>query len=78
MIIKGLYRFTFSYLFTFHLDQGHLYHYEETFAIRGHSFSTYTKFSEKLTFLTPDTHTDVYVLGGKKCYSENFAYVLNG
>ena len=30
--------------------------------VGGHSFSTYAKFSEKLTFLTP-----VCVSGGKKC-----------
>ena len=34
---------------------------------RGHPLSTYAKFSEKLTFLTPDTHTYVCVSGGKKC-----------
>ena len=32
-----------------------------------HSFSTYAKFSEKLHFLPPDTHTCVCVSGGKKC-----------
>ena len=31
-----------------------------------HSFSTYAKFSEKL-FLPPDSHTYVFVSGGKKC-----------
>ena len=36
--------------------------------IRDQSFSTYTKFSEKLAFLTPDTDTDL---------SENFAYEPN-
>ena len=33
-----------------------------------HSFSTYAKFSEKLTFLAPDSHVS---------FSENLAYVLN-
>ena len=32
-----------------------------------YSFSTFAKFSEKLTFLTPDMHTLVCVLGGRKC-----------
>ena len=32
---------------------------------RGHSFSTYTKFFEKL--LPPDTHTYVCISEGKKC-----------
>ena len=32
-----------------------------------HSFSTFSKFSEKLTFLTPDTHIYMHVSGGKKC-----------
>ena len=32
-----------------------------------HSFSTYVKFSEKLTFLPPDTNTYMPVSGGKKC-----------
>ena len=30
---------------------------ELLFLLRDHSFSTYAKFSEKLTFLTPDTCT---------------------
>ena len=43
-----------------------------------HSFSTYAKFSEKLTFLSPDSHTYVCGSGGKNVsFSENFAYVLN-
>ena len=33
-----------------------------------HSFSTYAKYSEKLIFLTLDTHTYVCVSRGKKCY----------
>ena len=37
------------------------------FNIRTHSFNTYTKFSEKLAFLPPDTHTYVCVSRGKKC-----------
>ena len=32
-----------------------------------HSFNTYLKISEKLTLLPPDTHTFVFVSGGKKC-----------
>ena len=35
--------------------------------IRGHPFSTYATFSEKLTFLTPLIRTYVCVSGGKKC-----------
>ena len=31
-----------------------------------HSFIMFAKFSEKLTFLTPDTHTLVCVIEGKK------------
>ena len=34
---------------------------------RCHSFSMHAKFSKKLTFLTPDTHTYVCIPGGKKC-----------
>ena len=30
-----------------------------------HPFSTYATFSKKLTFLTPDIHTYLYVLGIK-------------
>ena len=33
----------------------------------GHSSSTYAKFSEKLTFLPPDTHTSACVSRGLKC-----------
>ena len=42
--------------------------------IRDHSFSTYAKFSEKLTFLDVRTraHQEVNV-----SFSENFAYILN-
>ena len=36
-------------------------------SLRDHSFSTFAKFSEKVTFLIPDTHTCEYVSGGKKC-----------
>ena len=53
--------------------------------ILGHPFSTYTKFSEKLTFLTPwcahicvhvpDTHIYVCVSGGKKCWFFRKFYV---
>ena len=35
--------------------------------VRDHPFSVCAKFSEKLTGLTPDTHTYVCVSGGKKC-----------
>ena len=42
-----------------------------------HSFSGYAKFSEKLTFLPPETHMYLCVSGGKKVsFSENFTYVL--
>ena len=34
-------------------------------------------FSKKYYFLPPDTHTYMCVSGGKCCFSENFAYVLN-
>ena len=34
---------------------------------RGHPFSTYAKFTEKLTFIPPDIQTSVCVSGGKKC-----------
>ena len=36
-------------------------------SVRDHPLSTYTKFSEKLIFLIPDTHTYLCVSGGKKC-----------
>ena len=46
-------------------------------AIRGHSFSTYVKFSEKLTFLPPDVYMHVCVTGVRNAgFSENVAYVL--
>ena len=32
-----------------------------------HSFSTFAKYSEKLTYLPPDTHTYVCVSEGEKC-----------
>ena len=31
-------------------------------------FSAYAKFSHKITFLTPDTHTSMSVSGGQRCY----------
>ena len=37
------------------------------YVIRNHPSSTYAKFSEKLKFLPPDTHTFVCGSGGKKC-----------
>ena len=47
--------------------------------VRDHPFSTYAKFSVKLTFFTPETNTFVYVSRGKNVsFSENFAYLLNG
>ena len=45
---------------------------------RDHSFSTFAEFPKNLIFLTPDTHTYVFVSGGKKySFSENFANILN-
>ena len=38
-----------------------------------HSFSTYAKFSDKLTYLTPDTHTDVRNVS----FLKNFPFLLN-
>ena len=47
--------------------------------IKVHPFSRYAKFSEKLTFLPLDTHTNALVSGVKNVsFTENFAYVLNG
>ena len=48
----------------------------------GHSFSTIAKLSEKLTFLTPDTHTlrtptCAYQGVRNVSFSDNFAYLLN-
>ena len=40
----------------------------------GHPYSTYAKFSEKITFLTPCAYQGVRNAN----FSENFAYVLNG
>ena len=37
------------------------------FTLGGHPFSMYAKFSEKITFLPPNTHTYVCVSGSKKC-----------
>ena len=48
-------------------------------ALRDHPFKNERIFSEKLTFLLPDTHRYVCVSGGRKVnFSENCAYVLNG
>ena len=46
---------------------------------RNHSFSTYEKFSEKLTFLNPliRTRTCAYQRVRNVSFSENFAYILN-
>ena len=48
--------------------------------LTAHLLSTYAKFSEKLTFLTPliSTHTCAYRGVRNVSFSENFAYVLNG
>ena len=48
------------------------------FINRDHSFTTYAKFSEKLTFLTPiRTRTCAYQGVRNVGFSENFTYVLN-
>ena len=39
----------------------------KAFYIDDHSFSKHAKFSENLTFLTPDTYTNVCVSGIKTC-----------
>ena len=45
------------------------------YSTRCHSFSTFLKFSEKLTFLTPRyTHVRVF---RNVSFPKNFAYVLN-
>ena len=45
---------------------------------KDHSFSTYTKFLEKLTFFTPWYSMYVSFSGGKNVtFSENVAYLLN-
>ena len=44
--------------------------YSNLTSIWDHPFSTYAKFSEKLTFLIPWVRN--------VSFSENFAYVLNG
>ena len=47
--------------------------------LRDHPFSTYAKFSEKLTFLTPLIRTRMCAYQDVNVsFSENFAYVLNG
>ena len=47
--------------------------------IREHSSSAYSKFSEKLTFLTPwYAHVSVHIRGeGRLVFGGNFAYVLD-
>ena len=47
--------------------------------LRGHPLSTYVKFSEQLTFLTPLIRTRTCAYQGVRNvnFSENFAYVLN-
>ena len=42
-----------------------------THEVRDHSFVTYAKFSEELTFLNPQIRTR------NVSFSENFAYMLN-
>ena len=46
---------------------------------RGHSVSTYTKFSEKVKFLTPQKRTRrcANLEVGNASFSEKFAYVLS-
>ena len=46
---------------------------------RHHTFSAYTKLSEKLKFLTP-WYVYVWEYYGVRnvCFSENFTYLLNG
>lgn len=41
--------------------------FSSRFCIKGHSFSMHEKFSEKLTFTTPDTRVYVCVSESKKC-----------
>ena len=48
-----------------------------TVLVKDHSFSTFSKFSEKLTFLTPLTHTYMYQGVRNVSLSENFENVLN-
>ena len=45
-------------------------------AVRDHLFSTYTKFFEKLTFLTP-IRTCAYQAVRNVSFTKNFANVLN-
>ena len=58
--------------------------YESFVEVRGHSFSTYAKVSDKLTFLTPHPHPLIRIRrsshhqGVKNVdFLENFVYVLN-
>lgn len=45
---------------------------------KGHSVTSCTKFSRKVTFLDP-TQTHVYISGGKNVsFLDNFALVLSG
>ena len=51
--------------------------YRKRYIVKKESFSTFAKFSEKLTFLIPYTHTYVCVSGVRNIsFSENFANVL--
>ena len=49
--------------------------FEKLFPAKDHSFSTFAKFSEKLTFLTPLIGTLICVYQGVRdvSFSENFA-----
>ena len=46
-------------------------------SIRDHSFSTYARFSEKLTFLPPSTHIGGYLGVTNINFSKYFAPILN-
>ena len=49
-----------------------------TLSVRGHSFSTYAKFSEKLTFTSWYAHVSVRIRGLEiLVFLENVVYVLN-
>ena len=47
------------------------------FYVWDHPFSTYTKFSKKLTFRNPLIHTRTFAGVRNVSFSKNFAYVLN-
>ena len=66
---------------SFHHKQGSSYKEltNNIYQLRGYSFSTYSKFSKKLTFLTLFyAYVLVRKMGVRNVnFSENFAYVLN-